>query len=177
VYNHGHGMVPVRLRLTLAAVLAIALLAGSTGAWAHPVVEVVTAVEAEPPPAAAPPALIAPVETPATTMPGALVLSLALVVAGVAAAPRRALALALVLVLGVLALELGIHSVHHLGDRQAASQCDVASASTHVHGATPQAPTCGPWVPTILGAVLAPESGQPGARITRPDEGRAPPAA
>jgi hypothetical protein len=168
VYNHGHGMVPVRVRLTLAVLLAVTLLAGATAAWAHPVAEVVT-VQAEPP--------AAPVETPATTMPLALVVGLVLAVAGVAAAPRRALALALVLVLGLLALELGIHSVHHLGDRQAASQCDVASASTHVHGATPQAPTCAPWVPTLLGAVLAPEAGQPGGRLIRPDEGRAPPAA
>jgi hypothetical protein len=176
VYNHGHGMVPVRVRLTLAVLLAVTLLAGATAAWAHPVAEVVT-VQAEPPAAAAPPAPAAPVETPATTMPLALVVGLVLAVAGVAAAPRRALALALVLVLGLLALELGIHSVHHLGDRQAASQCDVASASTHVHGATPQAPTCAPWVPTLLGAVLAPEAGQPGGRLIRPDEGRAPPAA
>jgi hypothetical protein len=144
-------MVPVRVRLTLAVLLAVTLLAGATAAWAHPVAEVVT-VQAEPPAAAAPPAPAAPVETPATTMP-------------------------LALVVGLLALELGIHSVHHLGDRQAASQCDVASASTHVHGATPQAPTCAPWVPTLLGAVLAPEAGQPGGRLIRPDEGRAPPAA
>ena len=168
----------MRVRLTLAALLVAAavLSASATGAWAHPVAEVAV-VEDEPvPDAPAPAPAVSPAESPAAA-PVPLVVGLVLALAVAAAAPRRALAVALVLVLSVLAVEVGVHSVHHLGDRQAAAQCDVASASTHVHGATPQAPSCSPWVPTLLGAVLTPESGQPGARLIRPDEGRAPPAA
>ena len=167
----------MHVRLTLAAALvAITLLAASaTAVWAHPVVEAPT-VEIEALTGGAQLVPAAPAETP-SPVPVSLVLGAVLALGGAVAAPRRVLALALVLILSLLALELGIHSVHHLGDRQAASQCDVASASTHVHGATPQAPTCSPWVPTLLGAVLTPESGRPGARLIRPDEGRAPPAA
>ena len=174
---------PVRLRLTLAALLAIALLAGSTGAWAHPVVVEVVTVEAEPSTAAepttaaAPPVLVAPVDTRATTMPVALVLSLALAVAGGAAAPRRALALTLVLVLSVLALEPGIHSVHHLGDLQAASQCESPRSRRTCTAPLPQAPPRGRGCPRPSAPCLASEFGQPRRPSIRPDEGRAPPTA
>lgn len=44
--------------------------------------------------------------------------------------PRRALVLLLALLLGVFAVENGIHSVHHLGER--AASCAIAAATSHL---------------------------------------------
>lgn len=48
--------------------------------------------------------------------------------------PRRALVLLLALLLAVLAVENGIHSVHHLGER--AASCAMAAAASHLVVAT-----------------------------------------
>ena len=48
--------------------------------------------------------------------------------------PRRALALAIVLILGLLAFENGVHSVHHLGDLRSEATCSVAVATAHLAG-------------------------------------------
>jgi hypothetical protein len=54
--------------------------------------------------------------------------------------PRRALVVLLIVLLGVLAVENGVHSVHHLGERQVAP-CVVAAAASHltlaIDGGTP----------------------------------------
>jgi hypothetical protein len=130
-----------------------------------------------------PPASVAAVAVAATSAepPGPATIWLALVLTvflGVAVAvPRRALVVTLALVLVVFVLETGVHSVHHLSDRQAASQCVVASASTHVQGTEqPDAPD-GVSVATPIGAMPTPDFDRPGSRPLRPDEGRAPPAA
>jgi hypothetical protein len=53
---------------------------------------------------------------------------------------RRALVVLLIVLLGVLAVENGVHSVHHLGERQVAP-CVVAAAASHltlaIDGGTP----------------------------------------
>jgi hypothetical protein len=90
--------------------------------------------------------------------------------------PRRTLGLALVALLAVFAAESAVHSVHHLADQQAATQCVVALASAHVHVAAPEVPAATEWLPAIAGEIALAEPHRPGARPLRPDEGRAPPA-
>jgi hypothetical protein len=103
----------------------------------------------------------------------------ALAVAALIAAripPRRTLGLALVALLAVFAAESAVHSVHHLADRQTATQCVVALASAHVHGAAADVPAATEWLPAVVGEIALAEPDRPGARPLRPDEGRAPPA-
>ena len=57
--------------------------------------------------------------------------------------PRRGLAVLLIVLLGILAVENGVHSVHHFGERQVAT-CVVAAAAGHLaavlDGGTPVLP-------------------------------------
>ncbi|HEX6081148.1 MAG TPA: hypothetical protein VF197_16080, partial [Methylomirabilota bacterium] len=50
---------------------------------------------------------------------------------------RRVLSLALCLVLAVLAVETGVHSVHHLTDPRAASECAVLAGTQNLTGDAP----------------------------------------
>ena len=90
-------------------------------------------------------------------------------------APRRALYVALVLVIATFAVEAGVHSVHHLADRQATMHCALSLASAHVQGASAE-PSVTPWVPIAVATVTIVDAVRPGASPLRPDEGRAPPA-
>jgi hypothetical protein len=175
-----------RVRASLAAlVVSLALAASATPAWAHPrAVVPAAAVETGSPatpvalPAAAPPAPVVP--APVWPQPGPLAPAAVLAIAlGLAlTARRRALVTALALVLVVLAVETGVHSVHHLTDQRGAADCVVAMASANVHGTAASPPAVyAPWIPGPVGAVVAPAAERPGARPLRPDEGRAPPAA
>lgn len=162
------------IALSVLALVGLALVGSASVASAHtrpmPLVEQ--------PPAAIEAVVVAAtlVEPPApATIWLALVLTVFLGVA--VAAPRRALVVTLALVLLVLALETGVHSVHHLSDLQAASQCAAASASTHVQGTEQPVAPDGVWVATPICAVTTPDFDRPGSRPLRPDEGRAPPAA
>jgi hypothetical protein len=165
---------------TTLAVVAVLLAGAVTTASAH--VRPASTVEApEPPIDASTPAALSPARSEGSVPPAPASLGLTFVLTLVLGlgivAPRRALVLALALVLGVLAVETGVHSVHHLADRQAAAECAVAWATAHVPGATqPTAPDA-TWVPTPLGAVPLPTVDRPGSRSSRPDEGRAPPVA
>jgi len=51
------------------------------------------------------------------------------------AAGRRAVALALVALLTVVAFEVALHSVHHLGDADDGASCPVLTATVHLSGA------------------------------------------
>jgi hypothetical protein len=88
---------------------------------------------------------------------------------------RNALAIATVLAAIVLVFESGVHSVHHLGDDHAASQCVVASASTHLAGTPAEPPSFEALRvlsidrPPIAVVVTVRQS-------SRPDASRAPPA-
>jgi hypothetical protein len=161
------------ITLSVLALVGLALVGSVSPASAHtrpmPLVE-------QPPAAVAVVAVAAPpVEPPApATIWLALVLTVFLGVA--VAAPRRALVGTLALVVVVLALETGVHSIHHLSDRQAASQCAIASASAHVQGTEQPVAPDGVRVATPIGAVATPDFDRPGGRPLRPDEGRAPPA-
>jgi hypothetical protein len=91
-------------------------------------------------------------------------------------APRRTLRVALVVLLAVFTVEIGVHSVHHLADRHAATHCAVSLASAHVQGASIESSASASWVPMSIGTVAIAEAVRPGASPLRPDEGRAPPA-
>jgi MYXO-CTERM domain-containing protein len=96
-------------------------------------------------------------------------------VAGLGLGRRRRLALALALALPLLGFEIGLHSVHHLGDPDHASQCVVAEATTHVNGALVDAPRpINPIEYTPQPAPVAPAVAAP-HRSLAPHEGRAPP--
>jgi hypothetical protein len=166
----------VVLALLLSTLVGLGLAASATTAWAHSRPAPLPPVADEIAPA--PPA--APVPDPAPAPPGKAPLAPAIAVglglAAVALLRRRACVAGLALVLVVLALETGVHSVHHLADRQGAAECVVALATAQMHG-TAEAPPAdhGSWITGPVGAVLAPAPDRLGTRPLRPDEGRAPP--
>ena len=89
--------------------------------------------------------------------------------------PRRNLALALVLLVGLFALENGVHSVHHLNDGDRGEHCAVASASQHVAG-TEVDGVLAAAAPAPAGHALAlPGRGIRSIRSLGKPEGRAPP--
>ena len=142
------------------------LAASATSVSAHPrAVAPVDAVEVVPAPATPPPHPLVPTVALAVTLGMALT------------ARRRVLVAVLALVLLVLAVETGVHAVHHLTDQRGAADCVVAMASANVQGtAASPPPACALWIPDPVGTVVAPAPERPGARPLRPDEGRAPPA-
>jgi len=165
---------------TTLAIVGLLLLGTAASAWAHvrplSLPETPGAVLETPEPAAPP--LERQSATPAPPAPVTLWLTavLTLILGLGIVAPRRTLVVALVLVLGVLTVETGVHSVHHLADRQAAADCVVASATAHVHGVTPVTAPDAVWVPTPIGLASLLVVDRPGSRPSRPDAGRAPPA-
>jgi hypothetical protein len=170
---------PTRGLAVLAALLVTLALAAS--AWAHPGLGVppagteqasasVSALVAAS--AAVPAPKTPPLDPLGPALPLAVLLGAAMTVR------RRLLVTALALVLVVLAVETGVHSVHHLADRQGGSECVVALASAHVHGTAEPPPALhDTWIAVPVGAVVALTPERPGTRPPRPDEGRAPPAA
>jgi hypothetical protein len=101
-----------------------------------------------------------------------------LVVLGAGIVPglgRRRLALALAVALPLLGFEVGLHSVHHLGDPGQASQCVVASATTSLNGTLVDAPSpVSPVEWTSRPAPIPPDVVAP-HRSLAPHAGRAPP--
>jgi hypothetical protein len=97
------------------------------------------------------------------------------VVLGIAARPRRTLALTLALVVALLAFETGVHSTHHLGRADEATHCLVAWMSTQLSAdivdVTVEASLA------ILPAATSPPPATPDvpSRHIAPDAGRAPP--
>jgi hypothetical protein len=88
---------------------------------------------------------------------------------------RRRFALALTVALPLLGFEVGLHSVHHLDDPGHASQCVIASATTHLNGTPADAPSpVSPIEWTPRPAPIPPDVGAP-HRSLAPHEGRAPP--
>jgi|SRR6185369_4028880 len=172
-----------RVLTVVAALVAVSLMLADSvpSAWAHTGVVAGTAVaESTPPPAVLPVAAPAPLVVPAPVTPTSLgpVIALILALGTMLATRRRTLATALVPILVVLAVETGVHSVHHLADQKTAATCVVALASAHVHGTAEPSPAVHDlWIAAPIGAVVAPAPERPGARPLRPDEGRAPPAA
>jgi hypothetical protein len=171
---------PHRVLLLFLALLLVASLAAPADLFAHvrlaespaaPVKSIAVGAIAD----TRPVSIVAATPAPRPLWP--LAAGLALAGLGLAiAAPRRALGVTLVVVLAAFAIETGVHSVHHMADQKAATQCVVSAASAHVQGASIEAPTCATWVPSPVGTVAVAEAVRPGASPVRPDEGRAPPA-
>jgi hypothetical protein len=83
---------------------------------------------------------------------------------------------ALAFMLTLTGFETAIHSVHHLGDSQAAERCLVASSGAHTHAIDDGSALVSAAVTRALGPVaIAP---RPAWRsvVTAPPSGRAPPA-
>jgi len=89
--------------------------------------------------------------------------------------PRRGLVVLLIVLLGVLAVENGVHSVHHLGEHQVAP-CVMAASANHLTAAldagTPALPAP---VSVTRSPAEHPASGPLSLRFG-PDPARAPPA-
>ena len=173
-------------RLIAAILLATGILAasGSPPAVAHPVRPVEQSIDAAPvasataflgEPSRVPASTVSPTATPPSPLAVAgalLALAALLVVIGVR---RRVLALGLALVLGVLAFESAVHSVHHLGTSEE-SKCAVAVAAAQVQGTVGE-PVIAPAEPLHAGAVPAVvEPVRRAAQPWRAWRGRAPPS-
>ena len=94
---------------------------------------------------------------------------------GLAARPRRALALTLAVVVALLAFETGVHSTHHLGRADEATHCLVAWMSAQL-----SADLVGAAIEASLAlepAATSPALATPDvpSRHIAPDAGRAPP--
>lgn len=162
--------------LLIALTLVVAFLAIASAALAHPNTPPTTTVVA------------AVVGTEWTTVEwraaggsrhiGSVVvwLVVALVALGAMRRLRNAFALATMLAVVVLTFEGGIHSVHHLGDDHGASQCVVASASTHLAGTSVDPPSFDVFSSPRLDGQPAIAQSTAASQPLRPDAGRAPPA-
>jgi hypothetical protein len=173
-------------RLIAAILLAAGILAagGLPPAMAHPVrpveqstdagpVAPATVFSAEPSQIPAGTASLAATPPSPLAVAGALLALAALfVVLGIR---RRVLALGLALVLGVLAFESAVHSVHHLGTSEE-SKCAVAVAAAHVQGAVdePVIALAEPRYAGVASAVVEPV--RRAAQPWRAWRGRAPPS-
>ena len=156
-------------------ILAGALLPGSAAAHSG------RAIVVAPPPSAPSPVLpiavpVLRAQPPAAEIPWLLVgLAGGLLVGALRPQPRRALVVALILLLGVLAVEHGVHSVHHLGGHEAAA-CVVAASANHLAAALDDG---APALPALVRVPRSPgEHPAPGPLSLRfgPDPARAPPA-
>jgi hypothetical protein len=87
----------------------------------------------------------------------------------------RALVLTLVVLLGILACESAIHSVHHLKDPRHAEACPVFSASQHVTGLTASTGTPDLPPPSVASGRSATDSVQAHSRSLDGEQSRAPP--
>jgi xanthosine utilization system XapX-like protein len=88
----------------------------------------------------------------------------------------RALVLTLVGLLGILACESAIHSVHHLKDPRHAEACPVFSASQHVTGLTASTATPDVPPPSVASGRPAADPVQARSRALDGEQSRAPPS-
>jgi hypothetical protein len=88
----------------------------------------------------------------------------------------RALVLALVLSTAVFTLEVGVHSVHHLGHPESGATCPASVASQNLAWAGAPAVDAGTPAACVTAAPPAPHEDRAQSPLYRPDPGRAPPA-
>ena len=152
--------------------LVVALLALGTPALAHVGLDYAPAADPAPAAPVAPHSLTA--GTPTLTGSWTLLAGLALAALALARR-RRAVALACVALLALIAFEVGLHSVHHIGDRLESS-CVIASASAQTGALTVE--TVGFERPAEVATPVVVSVGAPAIlRAVLPDLGRAPPTA
>jgi len=168
-------MLPVRF-VSLALMLALAVMAVAGPAAAHGPTPVLSAATAE---AAAGPAIV-PILSAAPAPPALLWhLAAALALVGLTAwhRPRRALVVTLAVLLCVFAFENALHSVHHGFDPKQQEECTVAAASAHLAAVQVDDPgLASVMLPVVGRAEAAPPAYTP-IRFLSPDQGRAPPSA
>lgn len=87
------------------------------------------------------------------------------------------LVLGLVLVLGFFAAATAVHSVHHIGDADSGASCPVLSGSHHLPGVATAPPDFRAPVAAVVPVAAGTRESVVSARVSRPDAGRAPPAA
>jgi hypothetical protein len=87
----------------------------------------------------------------------------------------RALVLTLVVLLGIVACESAIHSVHHLKDPRHAEACPVFSASQHITGLTASTATPDLPPPSVASGRPATDAVQARSRAPDGEQSRAPP--
>ena len=160
-------------------ILAVLLIGAPTGAIAHSTPSDRAFVRQAPLPADAPlpavPRAASNSTAPMRPYAGMLLLAGA-AVAFWSGRSRRLRLVGLSLVLVASAYEGAIHSVHHLGDADAASQCRVASSNEHITVIDVEVPGVGGY---LLPVSDNPPPVQPSWALTvsrAPDVGRAPPA-
>jgi hypothetical protein len=113
---------------------------------------------------------------PAPDVPLWVALAGLVLVALLLRAPRRVAATTFALLIAVLAFETGVHAVHHLGDRHAASHCAVASVAPHVGGTTDPPSTGMPSLDVSADAVIVADAAVLPAPSLGAYPGPAPPA-
>ena len=163
---------------------AVALLAATVPAMAHPGVPTVPAAAPAPPEpgVATPPtaATGAPEDPAASDSPGLTpwIAAGVLLVAGVLLRrfSRRTLGLCLVLLLTLFAFENALHSVHHGFDPKETGGCTLAMASTTLAAVTVDGVEQARTVLAAAGHVILPGGSPLPARWLGPDQGRAPPS-
>jgi hypothetical protein len=117
-----------------------------------------------------------PHSTPAPFVAGTLLAAAGALAVG-ARRPRRKAAIAgLVLALTLFAFETALHSVHHLGERNAERSCAVAGATHHLSGACAPVADVAAVVPDVEPATDRAPTWRTPLPPIRPREGRAPPA-
>jgi hypothetical protein len=159
----------------------LAVLAAAVPASAHTVQNIVAPALPAPdlPPAlpavAVDPGSLASPGDPSWPLAGALLLSLALGLAGARRRPRRALVLALVVLLTLFAFENALHSVHHGFDAKQRNECTIAAAAANLSAISVDGvpETSAILIPSERAA--EPDLAPPPTRLLEPDQGRAPP--
>jgi hypothetical protein len=115
-------------------------------------------------------------QPPAVEIPWLLVgLAGVLLLGALRPQPRRALVVALILLLGVLAVEHGVHSVHHFGEH-AAAVCVVAASANHLTVALDDGAPALPAPVTVSRSPVERPASHPLGPSLGPDPARAPPA-
>jgi hypothetical protein len=109
-------------------------------------------------------------------VPWPLMLTVAVLALIGARRPRPALAVALILVVAVFAFESGVHSVHHLGDRDRGEHCALAAVSQHLAGAEVDVVILVENLP-LTRQLAVTDALIERVRLSGPDQGRAPPVA
>ena len=168
-------MLPVRF-VSLALMLALAVMAVAGPAAAHGPTPVLSAATAE---AAAGPAIV-PILSAAPAPPALLWhLAAALALVGLTAwhRPRRALVVTLAVLLCVFAFENALHSVHHGFDPKQQEECTVAAASAHLAAVQVDDPGLSSVMLPVVGRAEATSPASTPTGFLGPDQGRAPPSA
>jgi hypothetical protein len=123
-----------------------------------------------------PETMAAPHASPETAAPGLLLLLASIAMLAACTKPRRVLVGLLAFGLVLFSAEAAVHSVHHLGDREEASRCDVATIAGQL-AAVPADAVIFDLALIAVGSAPPVEPPAPARRpLYSPNRGRSPPA-